>query len=531
MSEGHTISLILHAHIPFVRHPEYPSFYKEQRFFDALSNTFLPLLEMFDRLDAEHIRFNMALSLSPTLCHMLKDELLLSRYLEYTSRQIDFGLKEIERTASDPEMNRAARFIYDRTVERRILFTERYEQDILNIFNYYQKKGRLELLTTSATHAFLPFYTRYPEAVQAQLEVAGLTHRQYFGRNPQGIWLPEMGWSPELDAFLRAYNFGFTILEPHALMLGKPPAVWGNFFPLKTPSGTLILGRDFNSRRELLDDEEGFIHDPVYLDNKSDAGYELPKEDLLPFIEPDNKRTGTGYKYYSQSAEGDTRTIYDPDKAGEKVRFHAGLFLDSRAAQLAEAAKLIGEAPVSVCAFEAELFGVQWREGIDFIEALFREGAKRRDIQFRKPGEYLYKKDSALYQTMMPGFSSSGNNGYGETWLDASNDWMYRHVFRSIERMVELAERFPDDTGLKERALNQAAREMLLVQCTDWPGMLYRRDDAEYARNQIEICLRNFTTIYESLGSNYISTEWLTNLERRHNIFPFINYRVFRRKQ
>jgi 1,4-alpha-glucan branching enzyme len=100
-----------------------------------------------------------------------------------------------------------------------------------------------------------------------------------------------------------------------------------------------------------------------------------------------------------------------------------------------------------------------------------------------------------------------------------------------MERMTELAERFPDDTGLKERALNQAAREILLAQSSDWSSLLFRQDSTEYAYKQAENALRNFTTIYEALGSNYISTEWLTNLERRHNIFPNINYRVFRRKK
>ena len=116
-------------------------------------------------------------------------------------------------------------------------------------------------------------------------------------------------------------------------------------------------------------------------------------------------------------------------------------------------------------------------------------------------------------------------------WLDASNDWIYRHTVRSLERMVELAERFPNESGIKERALNQAAREILLAQTSDWTKCLYKQESVEYARNQLEGALRNFTTIYEALGSNYISTEWLTTLEQRHNIFPTMNYRVFRRKR
>ena len=147
------------------------------------------------------------------------------------------------------------------------------------------------------------------------------------------------------------------------------------------------------------------------------------------------------------------------------------------------------------------------------------------------PSEYLCKQDPGSFQTLKPEFSSWGPGGYAEAWLDASNDWMHSHTMRALERMVEIAERFPNSSGLKERALNQAAREILLVLASDWSKMLYKQESPAYARSRIENSLRNFTTIYEALGSNYISTEWLTHLERRHNIFPNINYRVFRRKR
>jgi 1,4-alpha-glucan branching enzyme len=189
------------------------------------------------------------------------------------------------------------------------------------------------------------------------------------------------------------------------------------------------------------------------------------------------------------------------------------------------------EPPLCLCALDADALGRRWHEGPVFIEALFREGALRKEIQFMTPSEYLCKQDCASFETVTPEYSSCGVNGYAEMWLDASNDWLYRHGIRALDRIIELAERFPDDSGLKERALNQAAREILLVQTSDWPKMLYTQESADFARAQIEDALRNFTTIYEALGSNHISTEWLTSLERRHNIFPHINYRVFRRKK
>ncbi|MFP3042586.1 DUF1957 domain-containing protein [Treponema primitia] len=527
MNNSRVISLVLDLHKPFVRHPEMDQAQEERWFFEALSDTYLPLLEVFDRLDAEHIPFKIALSLSPTLCHMLRDEYLLERYLKYVDRQIEFGVRELERTAGEDEIHRLALNFYDQAVEKRVLFTERYEGNILRGFDHYQRKGRVELLTTAATHAFLPLYSNYPEAIQAQFETAIASHRILFGKNPHGFWLPELGWSPEMDRYLRAYNFSYTIVDTHSLCMEDHPESRGSFYPVKTPAGVFILARDFYAGRELEEAKFACHMDPLYRDYLRDAGFELPTEALSSFLEANGARKATGYKYW---ASGNNQ-IYDPQKALERVKAAASSFLDARISRFNSVAEYMDGCPISLCAYNADLFGRFWYEGPAFIEALYREGAHRTGLQFMNPAEYLYKQDASGFRTAMPEFSSWGVNGYGEMWLDASNDWLYRHALRSLERMIELAERFPDDTGLKERALNQAAREILLVQCSDWPKMLYKQENTLYARNQVEAALRNFTTIYESLGSNYISTEWLTSLERRHNIFPTVNYRVFRHKR
>lgn len=504
---------------------------EEQWFFEALSDTYIPLLEVFDRLERDHVPFRLGVSFSPLLCYMLQDEYLLRQYLHYVDAQIEFGAREMERTEADPEVHALARIYYDRAVDKRILFTGRYEGKILNIFNHYQQKGRIEILTTAATHAFLPFYTGYPEAVQAQIEVALSSCRHFFGKIPHGFWLPELGWSPELDAYLKAYGFNYTIADTHAGILRNPETSLGSFYPVKTPSQTLVLFRDFRACRDIQDPETGYRSSPLYRDSHTDAGFELPADLVAPFLNARLGRVRTGYAYGTNGGRGRKKQVYDFTRALNLAREQAPAFLDARLFFLRKAKELGEKEPVSLCAYDADTFGRFWYEGPAFLEALFREGAVRRDLCFLTPGEYFCKQNRQAIPTVMPEFSSSGVNGYAESWLDASNDWMYPHVTRSLERMLELADRFPNDAGLKERALNQAAREILLVQCSDWPRMLYKQEYAGYARNQIEMALRNFTTIYEALGSNYISTEWLTNLERRHNFFPNINYRVFRRKR
>jgi 1,4-alpha-glucan branching enzyme len=530
MSKSQIISLTLSLHAPFVRHPRVRRVQEERWLFESISETYLPLLEVFDRLDSEHIPFKMALSLSPTLCQMLRDDYLLEQYLKYTDKQIVFGLRELDRTsgAHCPGQRQLALDFYNQTVDKRVLFTERFDGNILRAFDYYHRKGRVELLTTAATHAFLPYYAGYPEAIQAQIETAISSHRGAFGRNPQGFWLPELGWSAELDRYLRSYNFSYTIVDTHGLVSPDLSESRGSFYPIKTASGVYIFARDFYSRRNL--DEAPWHMDPLYRDCQRDAGYELPAEAVGAFLAPNGARTPTGFKYWAAGDKPGDQRIYDPEKAKARAKEFAISFLDARISRLKAAGEYMEEHPISLCAYDADIFGRFWHEGPTFIEALFREGARRDRLQFITPAEYLYKQNLASFRAVMPDFSSWGFNGYGEMWLDASNDWLYRHALRSLERMIELAERFPNETGLKERALNQAARETLLVQNSDWPKMLYKQENAAYARKQLESALRNFTTIYEALGSNYISTEWLTSLERRHNIFPAMNYRVFRRK-
>jgi 1,4-alpha-glucan branching enzyme len=518
------ISLVLNAHLPFVRDFQNSDdlflSVEEDWFFESLSETYLPLLGFFDRLDADHIPFRIRLSVSPLLCQMLEDQYLLRKYLAYTDRQIEFGRKEMERTSGQPELSRLAKYYLDLTVERRIAFTERYEGNVLKVFDYYQRKGKIEILGTSATYAYLPFLCPFSESIQAQLETALACYRQIFGRRPLGLWLPELGWSGGMEPYLRSYNFSYTIVDAHGFIFGKPHPARGCFYPVKTPSGIFILSRDFCAGKEL-----GSMNGAPYRDNNRDAGYDLLPEEMPSLISANGIRMRSGFKYWAGQNK-----VYDPQGASDRAVKHARAFLENQCARLEQAANFMEEVPLCLCACNADNFGRFWYEGPQFIEALFRLIAGYRGIQFLTPSEYICKQDVSAIETSIPEFSSSGFNGYAETWLDSANDWLYRHLLRAQDRMIELAQRFPDDSGLKERALNQAARELLLAQASDWPRLLYKQESTEYAHAQIEDALRNFTTIYEALGSNYISTDWLTRLERRHNVFPNINYRVFRKK-
>jgi len=551
MGAKHAISLVLNAHFPFVKEYTVPQkkdpqaevvlppsdeaslsleSTEESLFFEAISETYLPLLGVLDRLEGDRVPFRLSLSISPLLGQMLCDDLLMKKYAAHLDRQISFGVQELERLGSEEGKSMLARRYLDQAIDRRAAFITRYGGSIINAFNHYRRKEKIEILAAPATPAFLPFLSRFPESVQAQLEVGLSFYRCALGVSPKGFWLPGLGWADDLDQFLKAYGFGFTIADSHGFVFGNPPPLRGSFFPVRTPQGLFVVSRDYNA----VSDIDRMRKEGPYRDNGRDAGHELPSETIAPFLTRNGARCHTGYKYWQTSpteAQSSMESLYDLVKARASAEEHARVFLENRCGQLASAAGLMKEQPISLCALDADVFGRHWYEGSHFLECIFRFASHYRDLQFVTPSEYLCRHPVSAFEVSSPEFSSWGYNGYAETWLDSSNDWVYRHLNRACERMVELAERFSGDSWVRERALNQAARELLLAQSSDWMAMLNRQESSEFARHRIESALRNFTTIYDAMSSNHISTEWLTDLEYQRGVFPNINYRVFRRKQ
>jgi 1,4-alpha-glucan branching enzyme len=499
----------------------------EAPLFQAILETWIPLLETLTRLEQDAVPYRLAIALSPLLCGMLQDCDLNARFISYLDKKIEFGRKELDRNSQDPELQALSRYYYEADVERRIFYTERCNMNLLDLFRQFQATGKVELLTTAASYAFLPFYASRPEVISSQIETALVSHRRMFGKNPDGFWLPEFGWDGALEPCLKTYGFTYTMVTSHGMVLGNPPAAKGSFYPAKSKGGLVFLGRDFTAAGDLEtllagDDCSGFRN------RFTDAGFELSLRALKPFIGRGKERCATGFRYHD-GARARERRLYNPEEARQKAASLAREFLALRIKNLQEAQGHLAEPALSLCAFDSLCFGSSWYEGPAFLETLLREGAKSAKVELSCPADYIEKQGA--FPVCEPEFSSWGEDGYAANWLDASNDWMYRHVFRAVQRMSEMTERFPNDTGLKERALNQAARELFLAMGADWPRMLNQGRDPEYARSQIEEALRNFTTIYESLGSNYISTERLTDLERRRPVFPFINYRMLARQK
>lgn len=517
---------VLHAHLPYVRHPEYPDFLEEDWFYEGLTETYLPLLSIFERLVSEKIHFRVTMTITPSLAGMMSDDLLMTRYGARIAKLAELADKEAERTKNRREFNRSA-ILYKNILAdcRRLL--DKYDGRILAGFRKLQDSGHIEIITCCATHGFLPLMTHRAAAI-AQIRAAKKDYRRHFGRNPRGIWLAECAYSPGIEEILRQEGIRFFFLEAHGILYAEPRPRYGIFAPLYTPSGVACFGRDQETAHQVWSADAGYPGDPSYREFYRDIGYDLPYDYIKPYLHDDGVRRNVGLKYYRVTGKVslDAKMPYDPSKASATAAAHAGNFLFNRTKQAEYLSSVMDRPPVVVSPFDAELFGHWWFEGPLFLDYLFRKIHYDQNIvKCITPSEYLSRFPKN--QISSPAASSWGDKGYFEVWLNGSNDWIYRHLHKAEERMTKIARDNPSARGDARRALNQMARELMLAQSSDWAFIMTTGTMVEYARKRTTDHLRRFTKLYEHIRTGRIDRKYVAELERRDNIFPDMDYRVY----
>ena len=511
------LAIILHAHLPFVR-PQQEKPLEERWLHEAITETYVPLLLVLENLVDDGIDFRLTFSVSPPLAAMLGDPLLQSRYAEALERLIELAEKEEARTKSDSALHPLARMY--RTLFGRVYdaFVNRYRRNLLNGFRRFVDLGKVDLMTTAATHAYLPLLSVNESAVRAQIRTGVAHHRLAFGHKPKGFWLPECGYYPGVDTFLREEGIWFTILETHGITRATSPPRYGVHAPIYTPSGVAAFGRDPDSSRQVWSSAEGYPGDYDYREFYRDIGHDLDLEYLRPYILPDGIRVDTGIKYFRITGKGDHKEPYVPEWAETKAETHAEHFLSERRKQLEHLATFMDRKPIAVAPYDAELFGHWWFEGPMWLDHVIRKLARGREgIRLVTLPEYL--EEFPVNQTAAPCMSSWGYKGFNEVWLNPSNRWIYPHLHAAAEMMEKITASRPRARGVTLRALNQAARELMLAQASDWAFMMSAGTMKEYARSRSEQHLLAFHRLHQEIESGVVDETHLALLENSENIF------------
>lgn len=523
------LCLVLHAHLPYVRHPEFEDFLEEDWLYEAITETYVPLIQAFERLQQEGIHYRITMSMSPTLAGMLSDPLLQGRYVRHIDKLIELSEKEIDRTRWIPEFHPLAVKYNQMFVETRRVFVDRYGMNLLSAFRRFQEEGSLEVITVGATHGFLPLMHSNRNAWRGQILTAARDYERHFGRPPRGIWLPECGYEPGVEEILREAGIKYFFTDTHGVLHATPRPKHGVFAPVLTRAGVAAFGRDLESSKSVWSAKEGYPGDPHYREFYRDVGWDLEYDYVRPYLHDDGNRTNLGIKYYRITGSGDHKEPYNFDWARERAAVHAGNFLFNRERQIEHLHGLLGRPPIIVSPYDAELFGHWWFEGPQWLEYLFRKAAFDQQILSPiTPSEYLER--NPVLQVATPSLSSWGYKGYAEFWLNGENEWVYPHLHAAADRMVQLANQFRDGAGgndLVDRALKQAARELLLAQSSDWAFIMKTGTMVTYAVQRTKDHLSNFNKLYNDVRSGAIDEWWLSALEQKNNVFPWMDYRAY----
>jgi 1,4-alpha-glucan branching enzyme len=524
---GH-VAIVLHAHLPFVRHPEHPDFLEEDWLYEAISETYLPLLTVFDRLADDGVPYRLTLTLSPTLVSMLRDGLLMDRYARKLDALNELAGKEVHRTRHEPAFHRLALFYRGHFEALRRAFHDRYHRDLVTAFRRLQDAGHLDIVTCCATHGFLPLMQSHPTAVRAQVAVAAQHYRACFGKDAPGIWLAECGYYPGLEELLAQEDLRFFFIDSHAMADATPRPVHGLYAPIYTPAGVAAFARDPESSQQVWSAEHGYPGDPHYREFYRDVGWDLDHAYIRPYIQSNGQRKNTGIKYFRITGKTPHKEPYDPDAARERAAVHAANFMFNRERQVEHlAARMGGRRPVVLAPYDAELFGHWWFEGPQFLDFFIRKSAYDQSVyRLSTPVDLL--REEPERQVATPPMSSWGERGYAQMWLDGTNDWIYRHLHHAEGLMIRLAQDFAAPSPLELRALNQGARELLLAQSSDWAFILKTGTMVDYAVRRTKEHVLRVQRLDDQVRQHRIDEGWLSHAEAKNNLFPEIDYRVYR---
>jgi 1,4-alpha-glucan branching enzyme len=522
------LALVLHAHLPFVRHPESDYVLEEEWLFEAIAETYVPLIQVFEGLKRESIDFKITMSITPPLLAMLRDELLQDRFDKHLALLQELSEKEIQRNAHHGHLKYLAE--HYATLFQDVQKTwESYDRDLITAFKKFQDSGNLEIITCGATHGYFPLMKMYPEAVWAQIKVACDNYERNFGRPPRGMWVPECAYYEGLERIIADAGIRYFLSDGHGVLYGRPRPRFGTYAPIFTPTGVAVFARDQESSQQVWSSELGYPGDPEYREFYKDLGWEAEYEYIKPYVMPNGQRKNTGIKYHKITGRGlglGDKQLYDPYWAKEKTAEHASNFMFNRERQIEHLYYLMDRPPIVVSPYDAELFGHWWYEGPWFLDYVFRKTwYDQGTYEMIHLADYLVKYPEQ--QVSLPAQSSWGYKGFHEYWLNHTNSWVYPHLHKATERTIELAKLEPTDQ-LQERALNQAARELLLAQSSDWAFIMSAGTMAPYAVRRTKSHLMRFNKLYDDLREGRVDSGWLQKVEAIDNIFPKINYRVYR---
>ncbi|NOZ28179.1 MAG: DUF1957 domain-containing protein [Chloroflexi bacterium] len=438
-------------------------------------------------------------------------------------------------------------------------FRKRYGRDLAGAFRRLQEMGVIDVLTSMATHCYTPLLER-DSSIYAQLHTGVETTHRHMGQFSKGIWLPECGYRPAyikeeggrsyvkpgIEEFLADFNIGYFFTDTHVIeggaVVGKaagdaigpygaipkrklvtreyerPRARAGTTFRPYYVHGTdvAVFGRDERTGLQVWSASHGYPGDFLYR--------EFHRKDDVSGIQY--------WRITGARVDLGQKELYDPYPAFQQVNLHADHFVNLVRDRLAEYHDRTGEYGVIVSAYDAELFGHWWFEGVAWLKEVLRRLARDPQVELTTARAYLEAHPPE--EVLEIPESSWGNGGGHWTWLNPDTEWMWPLIHAAERMMEEMVARYPDAEGEIAEVLNQAGRELLLLESSDWPFLITTGQAREYAINRFQGHLARFNHLISMARRGSLTDEdrlFLRQTEELDNPFSTLDYRVFRERE
>jgi len=513
-------TFVLHSHLPYVlSHGRWP--HGTEWLNEAAAESYLPLIRGIERLLEKGLRPGITLGITPILGEQLASETFKDELEGWLEERIEAARHDAEVFAWEGRAHRSyvARHWAIVFAERLHDFRERYDRDIIGAFRRLQDQGAIEIITSAATHGYLPLLGT-DEVVRAQIRLGVESSRRLFGRQPRGIWLPEAAYRPAYDwappvrgprvpepgrrrgieEFLAEEGIEYFFVDTHLLRGGQALGTYAQRHPAlrrlaeryAREYGERFKAEDFtrsaNAAYRVLSDAP--LDAPVHIFAREPSAslqvwsgeWGYPGDGW--YLEFHRRHHPGGHRYWRVTSRGaglGDKAEYSPEMAMERVEENALHFHALVRERLAEHREIFGETGIVVAPFDTELFGHWWHEGIEWIVRVLEKMARDPEIELTSAGGFLDTHVPAGEITLPEG--SWGEGGHHYIWMNHDTEWTWPEIYRAELTLAELVERWGDrEHEIIHKLLRLAARELLLLESSDWQFLISTHAARDYAQ-------------------------------------------------
>jgi 1,4-alpha-glucan branching enzyme len=555
-------TFVLHSHLPYCRMAgRWP--HGEEWIHEAAAETYVPLASALYDLRDESIRYKLTIGLTPILVEQLADADIREHFLLYLDDRIRAAHNDIPRFGEEgnAHLEYLARWYLDYYSWVRDTFRGRFGGDLVGAFRRLQDEGYLEVITCAATHGYLPLLAR-DSSIYGQLRAGVESYRHHFGRAPRAIWLPECAYRPAfvdddgavrpaLEEFLSALGITSFFVETHAIEGGRPvgkaagdvaigpyTAITRRYvLPMAEVAGT---GGTTHAAYYVLGSGHGLTEPPVAVIGRNNrtgmqvwsAEWGYPGDgDYREFHKKDHESGLQYWRVTGPRVDLAAKDVYHPDWAEHKVIEHARHYAELVEQLTTEYQARSGQYGLVASNYDTELFGHWWFEGISWIKGVLRNLALSESVDLKTASEYV--QENPPQQGMVVPESSWGMGGTHWTWDNPESHWMWEPIHEAERQLEALIKRYPEATGDMLVVLNQAARELLLLQASDWPFLVTTGQAKQYAIDRFRSHVGRFQELLRQAegGTGAQARALAEELYEADKVFPNIDYRWFQARQ